>query len=413
MTLLLEKKIPKLPEEPGVYFFKNREGDILYVGKAVSLKSRVRSYFTGDITKSRGEWIARMMDQVADLNYETTGSALEALIKEAAYIKKLQPPFNTRDKDNKSFNYVVITREDYPRVLVKRERELRQDPELPVEEAFGPFPSGFSLREAMKIIRKIFPFRDQCVPYREVSDRAKVRPCFNYSLGLCPGVCAGVITKKEYRRRINYIKKFLKGHKKGLREKLEREMMNKAGEQKFEQAQEIKQRLYALDHIQDISMLKQDFWSEDGYQSGERTEGYDIAHHSGRSMVGVMVVFVNGEADKHQYRKFKIRSTAGPDDTGALMEILKRRMSHSEWQMPDLIVIDGGEAQRRAALRTLKELGFNIAVVSVVKDERHRPKDVLGSSTVIEQKKEEILRVNREAHRFAISYHRYKDRKRK
>lgn len=389
----------KLPDWPGVYFFlKGKE--ILYIGKATSLRDRVRSYFNGDIAAARGPRIVAMVEQADAINFETTDSVLEALILEAALIKKHQPKYNAKEKDNKSFNYVVITKEDFPRILLVRGKELQKQPAF--AETFGPFPSGTQLREALKIIRKIFPFRDRC------SLGAK-RGCFNYQLGLCPGVCCGEITKTEYAKTIRHLKLFFNGKKSVLTKTLEREMKVAAKKQDFEQAKKLRDQLFALKHINDVALIKSD--PADRVNSTNfRVEAYDVAHTSGKETVGVMVVVEDGEVQKSEYRKFKIRGQLAPrvaiNDTANLAEVLERRANHPEWPMPNLIVVDGGKAQLNQAVKTLREVGFDVPVVSVVKNEKHQARGVLGDKGFIEKHEAEILLANSEAHRYALAYHR-------
>ncbi|MFA5830661.1 MAG: UvrB/UvrC motif-containing protein [Candidatus Paceibacterota bacterium] len=397
----------KLPDAPGVYFFKDARGAILYIGKATSLRDRVRSYFSSDILATRGPLIAQMLPLVAKTDYEKTDSVLEALILEAELIKKHKPKYNTDLKDDKSWNYVVITKEDFPRVLIVRERILQPD-----EYAyfFGPFPNGGQLKEAMRIARRIFPFRDACAPS---PDGESGKPCFNAQLGLCPGVCSGAISKKEYARTIRHIALFFQGKKKNLIAKLEREMKASAKKEDFEKAGKIKKTIFALSHIQDVSLLKRDFHLAAKPPSEMRMEFYDIAHMSGAFTVGAMAVVENGETKIGEYRKFRIRGEkeinqggAGKvNDTAHLKEMLLRRLEHPEWRFPNLIVVDGGMAQKNAAENTLKKYGYAIPVLGVVKDEHHRPRKIIGNQVLARAHEAEILLGNGEAHRFAIAYH--------
>ncbi len=398
MVTILEQ-IKNLPDTPGVYFFKGVKGETLYIGKATSLRSRVRSYFRDDISSTRGPKIVQMLELAKKIDFTQTDSVLEALLLEAELIKKHQPKYNTDLKDDKSNNFVVITKEDFPRVLLIRGKELflsKQASALGYHYAFGPFPHGGQLKEAMKIVRRIFPFRDKCVP-------GAPRPCFNAQIGLCPGVCTGVISKQEYAKTIRNIKLFFEGKKKTLIKKLEREMKEASAKQEFEKAGKIKKTIFALEHIQDVALLK----SEKIFgQESFRIEAYDVAHISGTNVVGVMTVVEDGEAAKSEYRKFKIKSFSGADDTRALREILERRLAHPEWSAPKLIVADGGRAQVNTVEKVLLENGMEIPVVGVVKDERHRPREILGDKKITSKYEKEILLANAEAHRFAIGYHR-------
>lgn len=392
-----------LPDSPGVYFFLDKKGEILYVGKATSLKDRVKSYFARDILLTRGPKIVKMLAEAEAIDFKVTDSVLEALIMEANEIKKHQPPANSRDKDDKSYNYVVVTKEEFPRILIRRGRELKVGPSESVPkvrpwETFGPFPHSGELREALKIIRKIFPYRDE-----KCKITPKLKPCFNAQIGLCPGPCAGRISKIEYRKTIRNIKLFFEGKKDALIKMLEKEMLALAKKQEFEQAEEIKRKLFALDHIQDIALLKQDLTRQPGRSTAWRIEAYDIAHISGTNVVGVMTVVEDGEVNKSQYRKFKIKADKN-DDTKNLREVLERRLNHDEWTLPNLIAVDGGVPQLNAAKDVLERRGHNIPVVSVVKDARHKARTVLG---LTDQKLEKaVLLANSEAHRFAIGYHR-------
>lgn len=397
----VQSKVKGLPTTPGIYTFLGETNNILYIGKATSLRNRVRSYFTLDIAEKRSPLIAKMVGEIANIKFEQTESVLEALILEAREIKKHLPPYNTALKDQRSWNYVVITDESFPRVLLRRERELERNPqELNIKYKFGPFTNGGQLREAMKIVRKIFPFRDKCLP-SQISQKG----CFNYQIGLCPGVCAGVISQKEYKKIIENIKTFFEGKKGKLIKDLEKEMKALAKQKDFEKADEIKKKVFALKHIHDIALIKND--SEPKSQSF-RIESYDVAHISGESRVGVMTVIENGEINKNEYRMFNIKREDSRGDTGAIKEIIERRMGHGEWLLPNLIVVDGGEQQLSAARSVLQKLNLNIALVSVVKDERHKPREILGDPKMATDYEKQILLANNESHRFAITFHRKK-----
>ena len=178
----------------------------------------------------------------------------------------------------------------------------------------------------------------------------------------------------------------------------------------FEKAGEIKRQIFALKHIQDVALIKEDYADKNLSDSVTfRIEAYDIAHMSGKNMVGVMTVVEDGEVNKNEYRKFKIKNYTSANDTGALLEVLERRFSHPEWPMPKLIVIDGGKAQLNTALNFQKKVGLAIPTVSVVKDEHHRPKQILGKNPLPALQRL-ILLANSEAHRFAIAYFRAKSR---
>jgi excinuclease ABC subunit C len=347
-----------------------------------------------------------MLTLAKTVEWRPTDSVLEALILEANLIRSHQPTYNTLLKDDKSFNYVVITREDYPRVLVVRGKELATS-ESRYLHTFGPFPQGLQLREAMKLIRKIFPYRDTCTPAAElVKMGKKPKACFNAHIGLCPGVCSGEITKTEYRRIIRHIVLLFQGKKKELIKVLEREMKSAAKAENFEEAARLRSQVFALNHIQDISLIKDEYRKPKITLGVTRIEAYDMAHLRGSANVGVMTVVEDGVAQKNEYRKFKIRTANPGDDVGALKEVLRRRLSHDEWPLPRLIAVDGAAAQMNAAEAVLGEYSMTIPVVGVVKDEKHRPRDIRGDRDLINGRERDILLANTEAHRFAIGYHR-------
>lgn len=413
VTLQAFQKKNTLPETPGVYFFLGTEDELLYVGKATSLKDRVRSYFMQDIIETRGPKIRLMLERIESIAYVQTDSVLEALILESNLIKSEQPPYNTDAKDDKSYNHVVITKEAYPRVLIVRGRDIEQKKFTdPVKYIFGPFPAGGALREALKIVRKLFPFRDKCLPanseQRANSNKKtktinkKLRPCFSAQIGLCPGVCTGVISVREYGKIINHIRLFFEGHKNDVVKQLTREMKQSAKDLQFERAAEIKRTLFGLRHIEDISLIKDDLREKHAH----RIEAYDVAHLMGESSVGVMTVVEESRPNKSEYRQFKLRGKHGGNDLSALEEILTRRLRHNEWPLPEIIVVDGAWLQFHRAEAVLQAAGMTIAMVGVVKNTRHQPERLIGPAALVHRFEKEILLANSEAHRFAIGFHR-------
>ncbi len=416
------KKIA-LPDGPGVYMFRNEKDKILYIGKAASVRDRVRSYFATDLSDTRSPAIAGMVAQAAVVTWEAVDTVLEALILEANLIKKHDPPFNVDQKDNKSFNYLVITKESFPRVLVVRGRELFLTFGLTKSKyAFGPYPHGGALQEAVKMVRRIFPFRDNaCIPcvdqisgdrnsrYRELrSPDMACKPCFNRQIGLCPGVCTGEMGAVEYKETIRNIVELFSGGMRSLKRRLEKEMKEAAKGEDFERAERLRRQVSALEHIRDVSLIKDEYRVSPG--GSFRIEAYDVAHTSGDETVGGMTVVENGESYKSAYRMFKIRDIKN-DDTKALAQILERRLAHHEWSYPKLIVIDGGKGQLNAAARVLKKAGVTIPLVAVTKDAFHRPQKVIGDERMARAYEKEILLANSEAHRFAIGFHRKRSRK--
>jgi excinuclease ABC subunit C len=399
------KKIAKnLPDSPGVYFFVGKNKKILYIGKATSLRDRVKSYFSKDLILTRGNIIKNMVVDSVSVDFTVTDSVLEALILEANLIKKYLPYANTKEKDDKSFNHIIITREKFPQVILMRGRNIGKEvhPQF-IKYDFGPYPQGGQLKEALRIVRKIFPFRDnRCIPSQDQIDKGKIpNACFNRQIGLCPGVCTGEISQKEYGRIINHIRLFFEGKKSALAKSLEKDMARYAKSQEFEKANAVKKTIFALNHIQDVSLIKDDYRHAEYGHNNFRIEAYDIAHMSGKNMTGAMIVLENGQFNKNEYRKFKINSIDHSNDVGALREVLMRRLAHTDWRLPNVIVVDGNEVQRKVA----EEIFKNIDVVSVVKDKSHKPKALTGRTDIVNRYQKDILLANNEAHRFVIAYH--------
>ncbi|MEA1929313.1 MAG: GIY-YIG nuclease family protein [Patescibacteria group bacterium] len=392
MSKTLSKQLKELPDQPGVYLFeKSRE--ILYVGKATSLRSRARSYFGGRIAADRGAKIAAMVEKVTSVDYRLTDSVLEALLLEIELINKHKPPYNTVERDLGGLYHVVITKEDWPAVLLKRGREIREGKFLDI---IGPFPNSKEIKEGLKIIRRLFPFRDTCAP-------GKGKPCFNAQIGLCPGVCAGDISRTDYRKQLRKLRLFLHGRKKQLVALLEKEMKQLAKGQKFEEAELVKRRLFTLQHIRDVAMITS---GAEKKAADYRIEAYDVAHLAGVGAVAAMTVWQNGDKRPDLYRRFKLRTTKSGDDYGGLCEVLKRRLDHPEWPYPSLIVVDGGKGQLNVARKIVREMGHEITVVAVTKNERHRAKEIIGNKKLAHEHEAAIILANAESHRFALFYHR-------
>ncbi|HRZ30266.1 MAG TPA: UvrB/UvrC motif-containing protein [Candidatus Paceibacterota bacterium] len=441
----------KLPDSPGVYKFYQGP-KLLYIGKATSLRDRVRSYFAGDLGETRGPKIEQMLKLANKVDWQETDSVLEALLLESNLIKKYQPKYNSREKDDKSYWYVVITREDYPRVLPVRGRELYnlgiKSPKTLIcsksnFEQYGPFPYASEIKEALKIIRRIFPYRDTCLPRGE--PQRVLRGCFNRQIGLCPGICTGEISKREYQKNIRNIKLLFSGKKQEIIKKLEREMRDLAKKQSFEKAGQIRDQIFALNHIRDVALLKNSEFgrsrisgslekrlltnAQAGLEESPRgaisirIEAYDIAHLSGKKTVGAMAVWQDGEIDRSAGRKFELRGgqSQQANDPANLREILGRRFNHPEWPWPDIVVVDGNQVQMRVAEGVISavvrsrisgslEKRLLTTVVGVVKDSKHKASKIIGDSKIIHDYHRAIIEINAEAHRLAISYHRKKMR---
>lgn len=391
--LKLISKVKKFPEVPGVYLMRDGKHSPLYIGKASNLRHRVLSYFQ----RPQETRLEKMLEQVKTIETLKTDSVIEALFLESNLISKYKPKYNIKLKDDKTFLGIFITHEEWPKII-----PARMTQKLPDGEFFGPFPSSGQVREALQILRKIFPFRVSCKP---LSGKA----CFEYHLGMCPGVCTGKISQKDYQRTIKQIRLFLRGKKKAVICDIEKQMKDLVKKMEFEKAAKLRDTVFALRHIQDVALI-----TEDNLTHPEdvpmRIEAYDISNITGAFAVGSMVVFSEGLIDKNQYRKFKIKTIKGINDIEALKEVISRRFSHSEWSFPNLILVDGGRGQVNGAKEVLKNQKLDIPVVGIAKGP-DRKKDEIITDENLSVDKKLLLRIRDEAHRFAISYYRLRHQK--
>jgi excinuclease ABC subunit C len=552
----IQEELKKLPKNPGVYIMRDENDTIMYVGKAINLHNRVRSYFRSNI--GRGPQIDMMVRQIARFEYIVTDSELEALVLENNLIKEHCPRYNTMLKDDKTYPYIKVTAsEDYPRILFSR--LMKKDK----SRYFGPFTSAAAVKDTIELINKLYGLRtcNRVLP----RDIGAERPCLNYHMKQCCGPCNGYVTREEYRQRIDMALDFLGGNYsvilKDLQEKMEaaseeldfenaakyRDLLNSvkvvAQKQKMtDSSMEDKDivaiaaddkdavvqvffvrdgRLIGREHfymthisetprdvilgnfvkqfyagtpfiprqlmlpeeIEDMEIIekwltqrkgsrvyisvpergqkeklmelaaqnaelvlskdKERIKREEGRTIGAvkeieallgikgltRMEAYDISNISGFANVGSMVVYEKGKPKKSDYRKFRIKTVAGPDDYACMKEVLTRRLLHgieerhdlevrdidaqygSFTKFPDLILMDGGRGQVNICLQVLDELGITIPVCGMVKDDNHRTRGLYYNNVElpIDTRSEGfklITRIQDEAHRFAIEYHR-------
>lgn len=327
-----------------------------------------------------------MVNQATYLQWRVLSSELEALLVEADLINIYQPPFNILLKDDKSPLYLVITKEDWPRVLKFRQRDLNKKPIA--GKIFGPFPSAYKLNEVLKIIRPIFPWCN--APRKKIMQR-----CFEHHLNLCPGVCTQTISQDDYQVIIKQLGLFLKGKTSQVVNQLKQAMRAKSLMENYEQAAIIRDKIKLINEItSETYHLQSDYFLpkllSDGNQHAlvelrqilhtyqnipreyqlERIEGYDVSNTAGQQAVVSMVVFTDGESDKAQYRSFNIRSLNTPNDYAMLAEAITRRLNHqNDWQAPNLLLIDGGKGQVRAVLQILLASSWNsLPVIGLAKD---------------------------------------------
>jgi excinuclease ABC subunit C len=423
MTLEDVKELD-IPTRPGSYQYYDASGKIIYVGKAANLKSRVLSYWQKSTTHSPAK--AAMMKEIVRIEWIETDSEIEALLLESNLIKKHQPQFNVMLRDDKRYAYVHISLDDeVPGVFIARTIGKSG-------KYYGPFTSGGAIKETLKTIRKIWPYCTE--------RKIKAKPCFYYHVGRCLGVCGGVVTRKEYMDKvIKPIELFFEGKKSriitdygSLIRKLESQIKkaaNDADREKLEsKLQASRYQLLnmrnVLEHTNILGLL--DKYATDVVElakvleldkTPQRIEGYDISNNFGEEAVGSMVVFAEGEPDKNEYRKFKIKTGQGlANDTGMLKEVVTRRLNN-DWPLPDLMIIDGGKGQVNAVLSILKKNNLDIQVIGISKGEGLRSAMAPDKLFFPGQSKPLVLplaspalhlikRVRDEAHRFAIGYHR-------
>jgi excinuclease ABC subunit C len=338
---------------------------------------------------------------------------VEALILEAKLIKKHQPPFNVMEKDDKSFVHLAFTREKFPRPVLIRGHELARMPKRQFLTVFGPFHSSGSVQAALDALRRSFPW-STCKP-----DRG--RPCFYRHLGLCPGVCDGSISSADYGKIIRQLTRIFAGGRAAVVKQMKKAMVAASRDERFEEAAVLRDRLYHLEHIRDVAIMKKDDARlEEFINIFGRVEGYDISNISGQGAVGSMVVFVDGRPKKSEYRKFHIKTVAGPNDVAMLEEVLGRRFARAGeagegkevWPNPDLILIDGGVGQLNAAKRVLERHRLDLPLVGIAKgfdrkqDELVYDKGDYELARLVRAFKPLLQQVRDEAHRFAITAHR-------
>ena len=371
-----------MPDKPGVYLFLDKKGEILYIGRATLLKRRVASYFRNDLDPR----IKEMVGLAAKIEHYVTETVLESFILEANLIKKHWPKYNIREKDDRSFIYIVIAEADYPKPVIVRGKDLEKFP-AGSAKVFGPYKSLRIAGEILKIARRIFPY-GTCLPLYS-SDNRRGKPCFHYQIGLCSGICVGAVSKEDYQKNINNLILFLSGEKKRLIKKLTKENPQQAE---------------SLKHIRDASLLIRE---DIGVGGGKinRLEAYDISHFAGKETYGAMIVFSGGEENKNEYRLFKIKSAPASDDLAALRETIERRFRHKEWPAPDLIVVDGGRPQVLAVSRVLRDNNIKTPMLGISKRQNNKLIFPFGTKKsfqeLAEASKNVLLRARDEAHRFA------------
>jgi excinuclease ABC subunit C len=434
MNKKLEKKLAELPKAPGVYFHKDKTGRIIYVGKAAVLRNRVRQYFQ----KSRGRdpKTEALVAEIADIDWMVVDSEIEALFLEAELIRRYMPRYNIDLRDDKAMSYIRIDYDsNYPTVTTTRR---------PLDDGaryFGPYFSLGGVRQALKLLRKIFPYATRRIGGQK-------RATLHYHLGLDPGLEEGKTSLEDYRANLRKLMAVIQGKRQTIQKELERDMKRAARAKDFEAAGKLRNQLFALQNLK-----KQVIFSDKEFldiskdhalnelvnmlsidKFPQRIEGYDISHQQGSDVVASMVVFTNGVSNKAEYRKFKTTRNRN-DDFYNMYETLKRRLSQKNrkaWGSPDLILVDGGKGQLEAAIRARNECGCDkIPFIGLAKREEQIVIQKTGSNIILNKLSIQELggftsetdgfilinvphntnvmkllqRIRDESHRFAVSYH--------
>jgi len=422
----IREMLREFPAGPGLYFMKDANGTVLYIGKAANLRSRAASYFqpSADIESTRGPKIVEMLRKVAEVDFLETQSEVDALLQEARLIKDIRPPYNSDLTDDKSFPYLEITlRDDYPGVYITRRPSEKS-------KLFGPFAGVSDLRSTLVILQKIFKFRTCNLELDESDDRRKFfRPCILYSIKQCTAPCADYISKKDYRKNIADLIKFLNSKRTTLLRQLNQQMETAAKAMNYETAAMYRDRIRLIENLDKRGSLEENVQPEvfftDPTESLEKLqkllgsanqiriiEGFDIAHLGGSETVGSLVRFIDGKPFKAGYRRYKIKTVKGVDDYACLKEVLLRRFFHAaagEELWPDLVLIDGGLGQLHAAEDAFKELKVVPPVLaSLAKKEEIifvSGKDEPLKLPAYNPEKKLLQYVRDESHRFAQHYH--------
>lgn len=537
MAFDIEEELKKLPAKPGVYLMHDERDAIIYVGKAVSLKNRVRQYFQS--SRNKGVKIEQMVTHICRFEYIITDSELEALVLECNLIKEHRPKYNTMLMDDKAYPFIKVTvQEDFPRVLLARQMQKDR------AKYFGPYTSAGAVKDTIDLIHKLYGIRtcNKALPKMQ----GKERPCLNYHIHQCPAPCQGYISKEAYGESVKKALSFLNGNYPLIQKELEEKMQAASENLEFEKAIEYRELLSSVSkiaqkqkitssHMEDkdvvamasdqedavvqiffiregrligrdhfclhiageddkeavlTTFLKQFYagtpyiprelmiqyeipekelieeWltarkgqkvhihvprkgekeklvelalknaqmvltqdkerirREEGRTIGamkeiakllgipgiERVEAYDISNISGFQTVGSMVVYEKGRPKRSDYRKFRIKGVHGADDYASMAEMLTRRLSHYE-NYPDLIMMDGGRGQVNIARKVMEEVGVQVPVCGMVKDDRHRTRGIYFNNVELPIDRDSegfrlVTRIQDEAHRFAIEYHR-------
>lgn len=405
---MIKIQVKNLPTKPGIYIFKDKKGNILYVGKAKNIKKRIIQHFQKQLVPDK-QFMIKKIDKI---DYVLTKNELEAILLETEYIKKYKPKFNIQFKDDKSFIFIKITKEKFPKVILTRKIRDKK------AEYFGPYPIAKGIKEFYKSLRKIFPFRS--------CNKLPKALCLHYYLGNCLGVCIYKNKEKKYKEMISNLKKFLEKEPEILKIELEKELSKAVKKQLFEYAAILRDKIFFIENLINLKEIKlenykylikndkkalEELKSVLNLSKLNRIEAYDISNLFGEKAVGSMVVYQSGEFNKKDYRRFFIQEKGIANDTDMLRKLLERRIKHKTWEKPDLILVDGGKPQLNSALKVINNKFKNVKVIALAKKQeliylpkKHKPIKLPLTSPALNL----LRKIRDEAHRFAISYHRKK-----
>lgn len=423
----LADRVKHLPEKSGVYLFKDEKGEIIYIGKANSLKNRVSSYFNRNYSHSPK--VKQMIKRIADIEYILTASEMEALLLESRLVKKIKPYFNTQLKDDKSYPFIQITKDNhFPAIhLIRKSSKIAEKRAL----YYGPFTDVETTRKAVHKLRNIFKIRN-CSQQKFNFGK----PCLDYQIELCSAPCAQKIEQDEYLKKVKECKLLLSGRHRVLLKNLRQEMKIAAQLTLYEKAAKIRDTINMIEkvisqektsrsYLKKINNYTQENTAKESLQKGLRElqdylklavlpqtiEAYDISNIQGKMAVGSLVSFQSGLPNKKRYRHFKIKYELGINDYAMMKEVLERRFKNhrlKEEQLPDLILVDGGKGQLNIAALILRELELPLNLVSLAEREEQLFQYGIKDPILLPRNSESfflIQRIRDEAHRFALSYH--------
>lgn len=412
----------RLPPHPGIYKFIDKNRSIIYIGKAYCLKKRLRQYFKkfdDDDIKTK-----TIIDNAVDLEFTVVKNEYQALLLENELIKKHQPKFNLRLRDDKTYPYLKITKDEFPSLQITR--KIKDDGGI----YFGPYTSVRYLRKTLKALRGIFPLRDCKV---NIKDKKGKSPCLDYSLKICGGPCVGQVDKNEYKKLVKKVVFFLEGNYKKIISILKKDMKKASTLREFEKAKVLRDKIHSIEKIkmEEASRLEKYIYQEllpkreINYEKVANNlkkylqlssapliiEGIDISNIGGKYPTGAVVVFEKGVPNKNEYRKYKIKNDTRRDDYQMIKEVVGRRYKRllkENKRMPDLLIIDGGRGHLNSARSVLEKLGMSFDVISLAKERegiflKNRPSPLY----LLEDAEELHLlqNIRNEAHRFARKYH--------